>query len=83
MSVGIFFPLVLQLPLAVTHTPTDTIRLSGIVQSLGYLLGGLAPAAVGVMAKQYGVIDALDGIVLIITLSMTVTAGYLAYWLKR
>lgn len=83
MSIGIFFPLVLQLPLAVTHTPTDAIRLSGIVQSLGYLLGGLAPAAVGVMAKQYGVIDALDGIVLIITLSMTVTAGCLAYWLKR
>lgn len=79
IGVGIIFPLVLQLPLIVTKTPSDAIHLSGIVQTLGYLLGGTAPLLVGYGTTHLGIILALNISVAILIFSILIIGFMLLY----
>ncbi len=75
IGVGILFPLVLQLPLMMTHTSSESIRLSGIVQMFGYLIGGAIPTVVGYMTARSDIVVALGEIVVVL-ISGILIAGF-------
>jgi CP family cyanate transporter-like MFS transporter len=63
VSAGGAFALALALAPLRTHTPADTVRLSGMAQSVGYLIAAVGPVAAGWLAAatNWGVVVAVVG----------------------
>ncbi|WP_437615588.1 hypothetical protein [Erwinia sp. V71] len=78
MGTGGLFPIALILPLDFTVTKSQATRLSGMTQSGGYLLGGVIPWLVGVLAQQLGMRTGLQMALLFLTLAITLVALLIA-----
>ncbi|QKJ87711.1 MFS transporter [Paramixta manurensis] len=55
LATGGLFPLALIIPLDFTHNRQQATRLSGMTQSGGYILGGLAPWLTGLLSQWLGI----------------------------
>jgi MFS transporter, CP family, cyanate transporter len=53
-GLGVMFPLVLTLPLDVSHTPAEAGAVAGIMLGLGYSLSALAPTGLGFIRDATG-----------------------------
>lgn len=56
-ALGVFFPIVMTLPLDVSHGPGDVAATTGVMLFIGYTLSALAPAALGAARDLSGGFD--------------------------
>lgn len=73
VSIGILFPLLLEMPLFLAKTPTEAIHISGIIQAFGYVLGGTTPVIIGFATSHYGITTALINTVAAMILAIFIT----------
>ncbi|ROR10047.1 CynX/NimT family MFS transporter [Erwinia sp. JUb26] len=80
-TLGLCFPLALHLPVAISPDAASAVRLSGWVQTVGYLAGGLLPSLAGMAMSDRSPAAALATIVFGLTVLLTLTA--LAFGFSR
>ncbi|MEJ4047010.1 MFS transporter [Erwinia sp. SLM-02] len=74
ITLGLCFPLALHLPVALSPDAASAVRLSGWVQTVGYLVGGFLPSLAGMAMRTYPPATALAAIVSGLTVLLTLTA---------
>lgn len=80
-TIGLCFPLALHLPVAISPDAGSAVRLSGWVQTVGYLAGGLLPSLAGMAMSGRSPSTALAMIVLVLTVLLALTS--LAFGFSR
>ncbi|MBK0031466.1 MFS transporter [Erwinia sp. S43] len=81
IAIGLCFPLALHLPVAISPDAASAVRLSGWVQTVGYLAGGLLPSIAGMAMTGRPPSAALAAIVLVLTVLLALTS--LAFGFSR
>lgn len=67
LTIGLCFPLALHLPVAISPDAASAVRLSGWVQTVGYLAGGLLPTLAGMVMHNRSPASALEAMLLMLT----------------
>ena len=78
IGIGILFPLVLELPVILTANSAQAVKLSGMVQTAGYILGGSVPTLVGWISSHREIITALNLTVAVMISAITILSVWLS-----
>lgn len=68
VGLGGLFPIALLLPLKMTRTAEETSAWTGMVQSFGYIIGGMIPIVMGIVADRLPMTNASLWLVMLLSL---------------